>query len=130
MAANYKTPGTKEFKKMNYLKELMMDVDPITRKQALIIYNKITKTEYDNIIQELEAEIEKREKVFRQIERRKLIEASKEEAGQEVDRKKFPQKEDKNADQELAGLNFKLKYYSELKDFEINSKLNKTKINL
>jgi hypothetical protein len=129
MTVNFKTPGTKEFKKMTYLKEALIDEDPAIRKQALLLYNKITSTEYDKIIQELEEEIEKREKVFRSVERRKLKEARiVEETGQEVDLKKFPDKEDKNVTQEIASLNFKLKYYTELKDYEINSRLNKTKI--
>lgn len=131
MTTNYKTPGTKEFKKMNSLKELMIDMDPDVRKKALLIYNKITKTEYDKLIEELEDEIEKIEKVFRQMDKRKLKEARiTEETGEEFDISKFPEKEDKNVLQQLSSLKFKLKYNTELKDIEINSRLNKTKLNL
>jgi hypothetical protein len=131
MAVNYKTPGTKEYKKINYLKSLMIDPDPNTRKQALLLYNKITTTEYDKLIQYLEEQLEKIEKVLRQVEKRKLKEAIlSEESGEEVDRKKFPDKEDKNVSQELSGIRFKLKYYTELKEYEIDTRIGKTKIKL
>jgi hypothetical protein len=131
MAVNYKTPGTKEYKKINYLKSLMIDPDPNTRKQALLLYNKITTTEYDKLIQDLEEQLEKIEKVLRQVEKRKLKEAIlSEESGEEVDRKKFPDKEDKNVSQELSGIRFKLKYYTELKEYEIDTRIGKTKIKL
>jgi DNA gyrase/topoisomerase IV subunit A len=131
MAVNYKTPGTKEYKKINYLKSLMIDPDPNTRKQALLLYNKITTTEYDKLIQDLEEQLEKIEKVLRQVEKRKLKEAIlSEESGEEVDRQKFPDKEDKNVSQELSGIRFKLKYYTELKEYEIDTRIGKTKIKL
>lgn len=127
--AEYKTPGTKEFKKISYLKELMMDIDPVVRKKALLLYNQIMKTENDGIIEELEKYLEQKEKVIRQAERRQLKEERiAEEKGLKPEKK--PPIIDRDMEQELSTLRFKLKYYSELKDIEVDLRLKKIKINI
>jgi hypothetical protein len=143
MTANYKTSGTKEFKKISYLKQLMMEDDISTRRQAMTLYNNLIQSEYDKTLEELEKELEKREKLIRLSEKKKLRDKSvkaikkafndeEEEESEEVKEPDEPELDssDKYLLQEISGIKFKIKYYNELKDIEIDKKLLKIKIKI
>ncbi len=142
MAANYKTPGTKEYKKITYLKQLMMEDDIATRRQAMLLYNNLKQSEYDKTIEELEKELEKREKLIRLSDKKNLRDKSvkaikkafsdEENQEEETQQPDEPQRDssDKYLLQEISGIKFKIKYYNELKDIEIDKKLLKIKINI
>lgn len=142
MTANYKTPGKKEFKKINYLKEMLMDSDPLIRKQAMFLYNQITKTKYDKEIEDLEKDIAAREKALRLSEKKRLKDEALKEmknkikasfVDEEEEEEEEPVKKDSSdtyINQELAAIHFKLKYLKQLKDIEIDTKLAKTKVKI
>jgi len=113
---NFKTPGTKEFKKIKYLKEVMSEEDPVIRKKAVLLYSSLMKTDYDSLIQSLEKELEQSEKALKP--KRDMEEITKENM--------------KPGDQliinEINRIKFKLKYYTELQEMQIDSNLKKAKI--
>lgn len=136
MTAKYKTPGKKEFKKMNYLKEMLLDSDPLIRKQALFIYNQVISTKYDKEIEQLEKEIFQREKSLRlsdkKREKDKLLKSLK---PRDDNDEEYEEEEEEKVDSsdtyinsELTALNFKLKYLKELKDIEIDNKIVKARV--
>lgn len=141
MTAKYKTPGKKEFKKMNYLKEMLLDPDYTRRKQALFIYNQVITTKYDKEIEQLEKEIYQREKALRLSEKKKekdklLKSLSPKKTYDNEDEEEYEDEEDEEQvdssdtyiNGELSALNFKLKYLKELKDIEIDAKIVKTRV--
>ncbi len=139
MTAKYKTPGKKEFKKMNYLKELFLDPDSLVRKQALFIYNQVTSTKYDKEIEDLEKEIYQREKALRLSEKKKdkdkLLKSLIPKKNYDEDNDYYEEEEEEKVDSsdtyinsELTALNFKLKYLKELKDIEIDAKILKARV--
>lgn len=137
MTAKYKTPGKKEFKKINYLKEKLLDSDPYVRKQALFIYNQIIKTSYDKEIEDVEKEIYQKEKFLRlsdkKREKDKLLNSLKNpkseyEDEQEDEEEIKPDSSDNYVNSELTALKFKLKYLNQLKDIEIDKNIEKTRV--
>ncbi len=139
MAANYKTPGKKEFKKISYLKQMMMEPDPLIRKQAVFLFNQVTRTPYDKEIEELEKKISDIEKALRLSEKKRVKDSSikslkkKMSADFDDDEEEEEIKVDSSdtyINQELAGFNFKLKYLKLSKDIEIDAKLVKTKVSI
>ena len=143
MTAKYKTPGKKEFKKMNYLKEMLSDPDYTRRKQALFIYNQVMTTKYDKEIEELEKEIYQREKALRLSEKKKekdkLLKSlspkksydydnDEEQDYEEDEEEELVDSSDTYINGELSALNFKLKYLKELKDIEIDTKIVKARV--
>lgn len=134
--ANYKTPGKKEFKKISYLKEKLLDTDSLVRKQALFIYNQVISTPYDKEIEKIESEINKREKSLRLSEKKrekdKLLNSLKmKNEDQEEDQEEQEiviDSSDVYLNEELKALNFKLKYLKGLKDIEIDNNLLKTRV--
>ncbi|MBC7474489.1 MAG: hypothetical protein H7263_09375 [Candidatus Sericytochromatia bacterium] len=140
MAANYKTPGKKEFKKISYLKQMMMEPDPLIRKQAVFLFNQVTKTPYDKEIEELEKKISDIEKALRLSEKKRAkdsdVKSLKKKISADFDGEDEEEEEikvdssDTYINQELAGLNFKLKYLKLSKDIEIDAKLVKTKVTI
>ena len=145
MTANYKTLGTKEYKKIVYLKQLMMEEDISTRRQAMILYNSLFNSEYDKEIEELKKELEKREKSIRLSEKKRHRDNSLNAIKKVFDGMDNPEEEqeyyseikeekidpsDKYLLQEMSSIKFKIKYYNELKDIEMDKKLLKLKINI
>ncbi|MFN8576470.1 MAG: hypothetical protein U0354_06410 [Candidatus Sericytochromatia bacterium] len=137
MTAKYKTPGKKEFKKINYLKEKLLDSDPYVRKQALFIYNQIIKTSYDKEIEDVEKEIYQKEKFLRlsdkKREKDKILNSLKNpkneyEDEQEDENEVKPDSSDNYVNSELTALKFKLKYLNQLKDIEIDKNIDKTRV--
>ena len=139
MTPKYKTPGKKEFKKMNYLRELLSDPDYLIRKQALFIYNQVISTRYDKEIDALEKEIYQREKALKLSEKKKqkdkllksLIpkkEENEDEDYEEDEEEEIIDSSDTYINSELSALNFKLKYLKELKDIEIDTKIVKARV--
>lgn len=137
MTAKYKTPGKKEFKKINYLKEKLLDSDPYVRKQALFIYNQIIKTSYDKEIEDVEKEIYQKEKFLRlsdkKREKDKILNSLKNpkneyEDEQEDEDEVKPDSSDNYVNSELTALKFKLKYLNQLKDIEIDKNIDKTRV--
>lgn len=133
MTAKHKTPGKKEFKKINYLKEKLLDPSPLVRKQALFIYNQVTSTSYDKEIEVLEKEIYKREKSLRlsdkKREKDKLLSSLKfNDDETEEEQEPTLDSSDVYINDELKALNFKLKYLKGLRDIEIDANLLKTRV--
>ena len=132
MEANYRTAGTKEFKKIAELRDMMQNDEPLKRKEAMILYNTIMKSTYDKEIETIESQIDEIEKKLRLTDKRLHNEKQKLlRKGVEVDTldKKEKSKDDKYLEEELKRFQFKLKYYKGLKDAEIDAKLLKTKLN-
>jgi hypothetical protein len=137
MTAKYKTPGKKEFKKINYLKEKLLDSDPFIRKQALFIYNQVISTQYDKEIEDIEKQIYQKEKTLRlsdkKREKDKLLNSLKhkseyQENEEEEEEEIKIDSSDTYVNSELTALKFKLKYLNQLKDIEIDTKIDKTRV--
>ncbi|GIW22418.1 MAG: hypothetical protein KatS3mg068_1425 [Candidatus Sericytochromatia bacterium] len=126
MEIEYKKEGTKEYKKFKELQDAMLDKDPEIRKKAIAIYNKIMKSQYDDIIDKIKSEIDRIEGVYRKAEKKALRDAMKAEAlGKKIESKVLM---DKATELELSSLKVKLRHYTDLKDIEINSKIKKLKL--
>jgi hypothetical protein len=126
MEIEYKKEGTKEYKKFKEIQDAMLDKDPEIRKKAVAIYNKIMKSQYDSIIDNLKSEIDKIESVYRKAEKKVLRDAMKSNVC--VDNLKNKPLMDKATEMQLSSLKVKLRHYTDLKDIEINSKIKKVKI--
>jgi len=126
MEIEYKKEGTKEYKKFKEIQDAMLDKDPEIRKKAVAIYNKIMKSQYDSIIDNLKSEIDKIESVYRKAEKKVLRDAMKSNVC--VDNLKNKPLMDKATEMQLSSLKVKLRHYTDLKDIEINSKIRKVKI--
>lgn len=127
MEIEYKKEGTKEFKKFKEIQDAILDRDPEVRKKAISIYNKVMKSEYDSIIDNIKTEIDRIETVYRKAEKKAIRDSMKSEAigGKKIENKSIM---DKGTEMELSSLKVKLRHYTDLKDIEINSKIKKVKL--
>lgn len=127
MEIEYKKEGSKEFKKFKEIQDAILDRDPEVRKKAISIYNKVMKSEYDSIIDNIKTEIDRIETVYRKAEKKAMRDSMKSEAmgGQKIENKSIM---DKGTEMELSSLKVKLRHYTDLKDIEINSKIKKVKL--
>jgi hypothetical protein len=105
----------------------MLDKDPEVRKKAISIYNKIMKSQYDSIIDNIKTEIDRIETVYRKAEKKAIRDSMKLEAKgiKKIENKPIM---DKATEMELSSLRVKLRHYTDLKDIEINSKIKKIKL--